>query len=120
MTTTIDRLEALISARDFLRDRNWKQGSPGKPNGGPCSLDGALHLMTQGEEDLYQDLIRLAAAMIARRALELGDTVLRWTDSWFAAEAAVVAWNDSPGRTVAEVHELLDALIADEEQELVA
>lgn len=101
-----DVIETLKKARDLIaREGGWTQGAYARDAAGSaCSIGanaqcfctlGALRLASDGD----RDLARAAAAALRDRHSMV------WIDDW----------NDTPGRTQAEVVALFDAAIAAEE-----
>ena len=88
---------ALRAARGHLVEFGWQQGKQGG-HGEPCCAMGAITAaVTSG--DVYHGA---RDALAAQLVVETGK---RW----------IADWNDAPGRTFAEVLDLLDKAIAAEE-----
>lgn len=105
MIVASDTATVLRKARDLLTpDGAWMQGAYSDPERRCFCLAGAINIAAAGRPDAELD----GPASIARRVV--WDVLADGRPK--AISPAPIEWNDTPGRTQAEVLALLDRAIA--------
>jgi hypothetical protein len=89
MTSSRDIVVTLLKARDRVM-RGWQQGKLGELSGGPVCLIGAVRYACANDANYF------AALDFLYDAISIQD---------------VIGWNDTPGRTQAEVVAALDRAV---------
>ena len=87
--------DVLAAAADLIDERGWHQGDYLGPAGEVCCL-GAIRIASSPAQHLFvSDHLTAAKLLSTRLGLPAPDAV--------AAGKQIVAWNDAPDRTQAEV-----------------
>lgn len=110
--------EVLDRAADEIERRGWVQGSGWNlDSGGPTCLEGAIATVLEWDRDMpmsFGALSACPAGQAVRAYLDMNPKIgeaREWCTGSGAATACapLFYWNDTPGRTAAEVIEVLRA-----------
>jgi len=105
MTVYMTNREICLKAAERLREVGWRQGDFGGADGPHC-LVGACMWVTGPERRVADQVVPTDVAYVAGGAAYAHT---HGSGAYFGDVAAVMAWNDEPGRTVEEVIATLEA-----------